>query len=154
MLDDNLNLTRKETKKHIQNVEKYIDCIIEDLTERAVNHDSSKLEKYELNGFSEYTPKLKHSEYGSEEYKSFLKDLQPILEHHYENNDHHPEHFENGIMDMNLMQITEMLCDWKAATLRHKNGNIYSSIEYNQDRFDYSNEFKQILINTCRSLGW
>jgi hypothetical protein len=41
-----------------------------------------------------------------------------------------------------------MLCDWKAATLRHDDGDIRRSIEINQERFGYSDELKQILINT------
>lgn len=34
-----------------------------------------------------------------------------ILDHHYQNNDHHPEHFELGINGMNLLQLLEMLAD-------------------------------------------
>ena len=49
---------------------------------------------------------------------------------------------------MNLLDIIEMLCDWKAATKRHNNGNIIKSIEQNQKRFRYSNELKQIFLNT------
>jgi hypothetical protein len=49
---------------------------------------------------------------------------------------------------MSLVQLTEMLCDWKAATLRHKDGDIRRSIEQNQQRFGYSDEVKRILLNT------
>jgi hypothetical protein len=53
-----------------------------------------------------------------------------------------------GIRGMSLVDLTEMLCDWKAATLRHDDGDIRRSIEINQERFGYSDELKQILINT------
>jgi len=39
------------------------------------------------------TPKLAGSTYGSEEYKAFLGQMKPALDHHYAVNDHHPEHF-------------------------------------------------------------
>ena len=43
-----------------------------------------------------------------------------------------------------------MLCDWKAATLRHKDGNLRKSIELNSKRFGYDNQLKQIFINTAK----
>ena len=46
------------------------------------------------------------------------------------------------------LDILEMLCDWKAATLRHKDGDIRKSIEINQKRFGYSDELKRIFLNT------
>lgn len=52
------------------------------------------------------------------------------------------------IRGMNLISLLEMLCDWKAATLRHNDGDIRKSIEINQRRFGYSDELKQILLNT------
>ena len=94
------------------------------------------------------TPKLKSSTYGSEEYKKFLEELKPALDNHYKENRHHPEHFENGIKGMTLVDLIEMLCDWCAAVERHSDGNILKSIEINQKRFGYSDELKQILINT------
>ena len=41
-----------------------------------------------------------------------------------------------------------MLCDWKAATKRHATGDVIRSIEQNQERFGYSDEIKQIFLNT------
>ena len=55
---------------------------------------------------------------------------------------------------MNLIDIIEMLCDWKAATMRHNDGNIYKSIDLNQKRFKYSNELKDIFINTAKYLDF
>ena len=59
--------------------------------------DNSKLESPEKELFDEYTPKLKDCTYGSDEYKEFLKGLKVALDHHYANNSHHPEHYENGV---------------------------------------------------------
>ncbi len=106
------------------------------------------MEEPEVSVFDEYTHKLKNSTYGSEEYKQFLVEMKPALDHHYANNRHHPEHFEKGISDMDLIDIIEMICDWKAATERHDNGDIEKSIHLNQARFGYSDELKSILLNT------
>ena len=45
---------------------------------------------YEKELFDKWTPILKTLEYGSEEYKDSLKNLKVALDHHYENNSHHP----------------------------------------------------------------
>lgn len=55
---------------------------------------------------------------------------------------------DKGLHGMSLLDLTEMLCDWKAATLRHNDGDIRKSIEINQKRFGYSDELKRIFLNT------
>lgn len=140
--------SRPETRKHIELVRHYIAQVCFDLVDRSNNHDQSKLTSPEVEIFDEFTPKLAASTYGSDEYKGFLAGMKVGLDHHYAANDHHPEHFPGGIGEMNLVQLTEMLCDWKAATLRHKDGDIRRSIEQNQQRFGYSDELKRILLNT------
>lgn len=61
---------------------------------------------------------------------------------------------ELGIRGMNLIDIVEMLADWKAATERHADGDLLKSIELNQKRFGYTDELKTILTNTARVMGW
>ncbi len=139
-----------DTIRHIENVRKFIRFITDKLTVRGVEHDRLKLESPEVEIFTEFTPRLAESTYGSKEYNSFLKEMDVALQHHYANYRHHPEHFEHGINDMNLVDIIEMLCDWKAASMRHNNGNILKSIEINAKRFGYNDQLKQILINTAK----
>jgi hypothetical protein len=45
-----------------------------------------------------------------------------------------------------------MLCDWRAATLRHADGDLRRSIEINQKRFGYTDELKAVLLNTAERL--
>jgi hypothetical protein len=143
-----------DTTNHIERVGLLLDIVIADINGRKYRHDKSKLEEPEKSVFDEVTPKLKSLTYGSEEYNEQLKKMGTALEHHYTHNRHHPEHFINGIPDMNLIDIIEMLCDWKAASERHTNGNIYNSIEYNTKRFNISKQLIQIFNNTAKSMGW
>ncbi|MGG0667903.1 DUF5662 family protein [Lederbergia citrisecunda] len=138
----------RDTKEHIAQVREFMMEFAQELIYRALVHDQSKLESPEVEIFTEYTPLLKSSTYGSDEYKSFLKEMQVALQHHYANNSHHPEHYENGIRDMDLVDVVEMLCDWKAATMRHEDGDIRKSIEINKNRFNYSEDLKEIFLNT------
>jgi len=173
----------KDTKQHIAQVVLLIDKVITLLEDRKIKHDRSKLDEFEKSAFDEFTPKLARSTYGSEEYKDMLSEMKPALEHHYEHNRHHPEHFKKyvciicfkefdsndkycdvcgngyltkeesvGIDRMTLIDIIEMLCDWKAATLRHDNGDIIKSIEINRKRFKISDQLANILINTVKYL--
>lgn len=140
--------SRIETYKHIQQVRSFLSLVVKNLLDRMLAHDQSKLQSPEVEAFDEFTPKLAALTYGSEEYKSLLEQIRPALEHHYAANRHHPEHFKEGIKGMTLLDLVEMLCDWKAATLRHNDGCIKRSVEINQKRFAYSDELKQILLNT------
>jgi hypothetical protein len=146
--------SRPDTHEHIAKVRRYVLEIVHDLIERAHEHDRSKLFEPEVSVFDEFTPKLEHSTYGSDEYKQFLEGMGAGLQHHYEVNDHHPEHFEHGIADMNLLQVMEMLCDWKAATERHDDGDLGRSIHQNAERFGYGDEFTRLLWNTAGEMGW
>ena len=140
--------SRPDTIEHISHVQVLLGRVIGDLSRRAAEHDASKLREPEKAVFDEYTPKLRDSTYGSEEYKRFLEGMGEGLRHHYAVNDHHPEHFEGGIGEMNLLQLTEMLCDWLAATKRHADGDIRRSIEQNAERFGYGEEIRRLLLNT------
>lgn len=140
------------TLEHKAKVNKYMSIIISELLKRAVTHDDSKLSEDEKPFFDEYEPKLKTCTFQSDEYKQYLKELKPALDHHYAKNRHHCEHFTNGIQDMNLIDLIEMLIDWKASSERQQNGNILKSIDLNQDRFGYSNELSKIFKNTISYL--
>jgi hypothetical protein len=137
-----------ETWKHICAVRDFLGNIVEKLKKRGLVHDKSKMERPEVSTFAKYTPKLKNTTYGSDEYKQFLKEMSPALEHHYANNRHHPEGHPLGIDGMNLVDLVEMLCDWKAATLRHDDGDLMKSIEHNTKRFNISPQLRSILENT------
>lgn len=137
-MNDGIIKSNLETVKHIHSVRKNIYLFIEELDDRARNHDQSKLESPEQEIFGENYEGLAKTEYGTEEYSKLLEKVQPALEHHYANNRHHPQHWPQGIDDMTLVDLCEMLADWKAATARNKNGNIRKSIEHNATRFNMS----------------
>jgi hypothetical protein len=171
--------TMCETHQHKLTVTSFINKIVSKLMSRALSHDNSKLEEYEVDIFTEFTPKLANCTYGSDEYKELLKEMKPALDHHYSVNRHHPEYFkkyicngcfkefkimpdkcdcgysqfqeESDISQMDLVDLIEMICDWKAASMRHNDGNVLRSIEINQSRFGYGDELKSILINTVNN---
>lgn len=144
-----------DTLKHSQRVGELMAQAIKELVDRSMCHDRSKTEPPELDVFNEYTPKLKTTTYGTDEYKAQLAGMGEGLAHHYASNRHHPEHFgEDGINGMTLVDLIEMLADWKAAGERHADGDLLRSLKIQRDRFGISGQLLQILSNTAREYGW
>lgn len=137
------------TMRHIETVRNALNEVIREMTRRQDKHDQSKLQSPEAEYFEEYTLDLRELDYMSAEYKESMEAMRPVLDHHYANNRHHPEYHDNGIEDMDLITVMEMFLDWWAATQRHDSGDIYESIEQNQERFGYSDDLKQIFINAA-----
>lgn len=142
------------TLQHSRRVDELLLQMIGAIQGRVTKHDASKLEDPEKAIFDEYSPKLKNSTYGSESYFEFLREMQVALTHHYANNRHHPEHFENGVDGMTLVDLVEMLSDWKAATERHADGDLAKSLEIQRERFGLSDQLVSILRNTAVEAGW
>lgn len=143
----------RSTAQHIRRVGQLMVEASAELGRRAVAHDASKWSPEEWPTFEEATP-LAGMTYGREEYKATLKRLGPAIKLHKERNSHHPEAHADGIDGMNLMDLVEMLCDWKAASERHNDGDIVRSIDYNRTRFKIDPQLTKILYNSAVEWGW
>ena len=143
-----------DTLKHSLRVGELMGQPVKELVDRSVRHDRSKTEDPELAVFNEFTPKLKTSTYGSEEYSGYLASMRVGLDHHYAHNRHHPEHFAEGIDGMTLVDLIEMLADWRAATERHADGSLVKSLSIQKARFGISDQLERILWNTARHFRW
>lgn len=146
--------SRADTLLHSQRVGELLGAVMSELLSRASCHDRSKTEPPEVGIFDEFTPKLKDLTYGSDEYKACLSAMGDGLRHHYAANRHHPEHFAGGVADMTLIDVVEMLADWKAATERVKDGDLTRSLGIQRERFGLSDQLAAILENTAAAMGW
>jgi hypothetical protein len=144
----------RDTRDHIHNVQSRLAEISNRLSYRGLVHDASKLEEPEKSGFDVLTFKLATLVYGSDEYRAALEEGKPTIAHHYAVNTHHPEHWPNGVAGMSLLDVIEMLADWKAASERTKQGSIAQSLPVNRERFGIDDQLYAILENTVRELGW
>lgn len=143
-----------DTREHINKVQVRIDEVHAALDARAALHDRSKLVEPEKSGYDQLTTVLSEIVYGSDAYRAALAAAKPTIDHHYAANSHHPEHYPNGIAGMSLLDLVEMLCDWKAASERTKQGGIAASLTHNKVRFGIDDQLAAILENTVRELGW
>ena len=146
--------SRIDTLLHIKRVSELLNKFATDLIERGNHHDDSKLVSPEKELFDELTPLLSSLKYGTPEYQESLDRLKPALDHHYANNSHHPQYYENGVDGMDLFDLVEMFFDWKAATERTKDGDIRKSVEINSTRFNLSPQLVNIFNNTITNYNW
>lgn len=150
MESDKTILGKLDTIKHIHRVRELLHLMILRLDERAKNHDWSKLESPQAEIFGEYGGDLAKTVYGSEEYQKLLEKVKPAIEDHYSKERHHPQHHKDGVNDMTLLDMIEMLADWKASSERMNSGNIRKSIEHNKTRFGISDQLARIFENTVK----
>lgn len=150
MLTNEQKACNFDTMRHIERVRNLLNQCVVNLLQRGEKHDQSKLDTPEVELFTELTPLLADLEYGSQEYDEAKTKLKPALDHHYAKNGHHPEHYENGINDMDLLDLVEMIVDWRAASERHHTGNLLKSIKINADRFGMSPQLVKIFENTAK----
>jgi hypothetical protein len=174
----------RETAKHIRRVQELMADTMSNLARRSMLHDASKYGPEEWPYFAEATKRLRGLTYGSDEYKASLDSIRPGIEHHQRTNSHHPEHhdyiecngcfkrhpidfvgrceacgysqmqFRPGIEEMSLLDLLEMLADWKAAGERHADGSLVRSLAVNEKRFKIPQPLMGILKKTATEMGW
>lgn len=133
---------------HVENVMKQMEFCKAILTNRAKNHDLSKKEEPERSMFIRSKKILDSSKYGSEEYKKSIEDMKKeALNHHYENNRHHPEHYSAGVEGMSIIDIIEMMCDWCAASNQYGT-DLQEAVEVSIKRFNLQ---ETIMANIIRN---
>lgn len=137
--------------QHKKWVAEYMQIVASELFRRAAVHDNSKFSPEEFEAYEEAFPGLQKYAYGTDEFRAELRKIKPAIQHHYEANDHHPEHFSDGIVGMNLIQLIEMVCDWMAAARRSQT-NILQGMEMNRKRFGIDPQLINIIASTIIAL--
>ena len=131
-------------QRHITIVQKYLTRLSNRLAERAIEHDLSKLSKDELAGFVEVNQIARLHPYGSPEHKASLSGNKTI-DLHFSRNSHHPEYWPNGIDDMSLLDLIELVVDWKAASLTYGQTSLQDSLAIQQKRFNLDDKMMWLI---------
>ena len=141
------------TREHIQDVNTLLIEAAQELLERAVKHDASKLQPVEHEKFSMAAARFKEpgNEFGTKGYEETKEWLGSALQHHYEHNSHHPEHYDDGVLGMNLFDLLEMLLDWRAAAAaRSASGEL--DLDKSQEMHKIPDDVMRLLRNTAAFL--
>lgn len=140
----------KDYMAHVIRVKKNMAILMCDLEERARTHDMSKTQSPEKEGYDKYIPLLRTAKYGTEAYNKIREDMRKdCLDHHYEVNRHHPEHFENGIRDFTIVDLFEYFVDCYSSSLL-SDTPFEEGVKINAKKHNLPPELVQIFINTVR----
>jgi Family of unknown function (DUF5662) len=134
---------------HKLRVCRYMQMFATDLFKRAAVHDNSKFSPEEFVLYAQAFPELQQHAYGSDGYKAAIEKIRPAIEHHYANNDHHPEYSDDGIAAMNLVQLLEMLADWFAASERSQTSFV-EFFTVAKKKYGIGDQLFLVLLNTAQ----
>ncbi len=67
--------SKEDTLNHREEVRKFLEEFASELIKRGNIHDQSKLEEPEKTAFDTYSPKLKETVYGLDEYRGYLREM-------------------------------------------------------------------------------
>lgn len=140
--------------RHISEVAENLAVMRADLERRGLGHDRSKLEELEFCAFTKTRPQFKRANYMSKEYQECIDAIKPAIDHHYRNNRHHTGFHKGGFADMNLLDILEMLADWKAASRRSPDLSLKDSLPKAFERYGIPENMQRHIRATLDYLGW
>ena len=122
--------------------------IASDLICRSAVHDDKKLSDEQLVRYIARHQEIHSLKYGSPEREPVEAKYKDLLKTHHSEYRHHPEHFKNGIDDMNLVDVIEMLCDWAAA-----GKDLDGSLEKSEKEYCISPQLMKLIRNTIKDFG-
>jgi len=143
-----------DTIIHVSEVQENLQWMIHDLTMRSIVHDRSKFQDPEFSVFCSTRPEFKKANYGTPEYAAVCQKAKEGVEHHYRHNRHHTAYHENGVKDMNLLDVLEMLADWKAASRRSPDLTFADSLNTAFKKYEIGPELQNLILNTINWLHW
>lgn len=119
------------------------------LAKRCTRHDISKFEGEEIAKFT----KLDNSRQSMiDSNETLSEDTKKIIETHWKNNRHHPEHFKTHD-DMTEIDIMEMVCDWHARSKQFGTDFLSFVKTRQENRFHFDEELFQKIYRYCEILA-
>lgn len=124
---------------------------------RAIVHDWSK---FTLTEMKHVIPHLPGPGVGFQDlaYQEYLAKAQVAIDHHLKHNSHHPHHFPEtyistdppqrlgGYRDMSMLDLIEMVVDWRASARRKiGGGNLQQSFVYCQQLYQIDEQTMKFL---------
>jgi len=143
-----------DTILHVSEIQEALEEMSSELRKRGLAHDRTKFQELEFDAFTSTRLRFKKVDYGTPEYKALVDEIKPVVDHHYANNRHHPNYHEHGINSMTLIDIAEMLADWKVAARRSPNNKFKDTLEFAFNKHGISKQLGQIIKNTLKELNW
>ena len=85
-------------------VQDKLSTVARELISRGRTHYNSALGSPEIEVYHRFFPEYRQYKIGDPRKDEVFTQMAGAIGHHFRYNDHHPEHFENGINEMDLIQ--------------------------------------------------
>lgn len=119
-----------------------------ELARRCLVHDNSKLTEGEIDAFIQLPIQ---NETCTKPHSPLTEEQKKLLELHWKNNRHHPEHFID-CHHMDEIDILEMCVDWSARSRQFNTNLIPYVVEQQQKRFNFDKEMFNKILKYCEVL--
>jgi hypothetical protein len=139
--------------KHKESIAIWLAKFCAELAYRNATHDNSKYSEEEFGIQAACVDDFEKYEFNSPEELKLREKLLPGTTIHRKRNRHHPEHFENGIDGMNLIDLLEMIGDWKSASERVKGDSLRKSVPILKEKYNISPQLLKIIENTLKDFN-
>ena len=116
-------------------------------------------ENVDIDVFNDLIKEHDESKYSEEEFEPYAqkwfgdkkktREYELAWEHHYMNNEHHPEYWDGE--DMPLIYILEMLCDWGSFSITKGNLRELSDYYFNEAKDDDEKNLSDAAQCSCTS---
>ena len=118
------------------------------LLNRAQVHDNQKFRKEEIDCLQQ----LINLNNGMVNPKYTMQESdKKLIETHWKNNRHHPEHFEK-VTDMTELDIMEMVCDWFARSCQYDTDFLDFVLTRQSNRFHFPDVMFSRILTYCNIL--
>lgn len=133
--------------KHIKLVQQLVLNFCNNLMTEVLKHDESKFSEIEYATFVESRQTLNQSKDGKDEgYQKYLQS--EAIQHHINNNSHHPEYWDRLNKNMPLEQVIIMFFDWKSRSI-DRGTDFKDFLPYNLDKLKNQPRAKAVVELLC-----
>ena len=124
--------------RHRETVATQLERMADELRQRARDHDRSKLQLDEFEGYERISEAGRKYAYGSSEMIDAVR-AENCVELHCARNSHHPDYHASA-KEMPFMDIIEMVIDWYSASVTYGQTPLSESLPDLRNRYGFSSE--------------
>jgi hypothetical protein len=129
MIDPKIVAFNNDQIEHLQILQKQVLEFTNKILIAAIEHDRSKWSEIEYSTFVDARTSLRGSKDGKDE--AYQRDYRSeAIQHHVQNNPHHPEHWDQKGEPMPVHEVISMFFDWRSRCIS-KGGSMEDFWSYN-----------------------
>ena len=132
-------------------VQDKLSTVARELISRGRTHDNSALGSPEIEVYHRFFSEYRKYKIGDPRKDEVFAQMAEAIGHHFQYNDHHPEHFENGINDMDLIQLMQFTADIMSWS-EQEQVDIFEILPMIRDKCGMVDQVYNLICNTITEI--